>query len=189
MHAWKQPKCHTPLTILLSSFPHYHRADRERPAGTQWNGDRLLPEPLRPSPRQPHPKPLRHTAHASQPDTHTSSPPREPQLPAVEGSPCTWPWQRASIQATFSQLSTNGPPSVSVCLIFDTEMMRWRDSHSSSWTRLSLAPSLTIFLPWRREGDERVSHTPATIRPFYFLIETDCSNCCPASLWTSWSGT
>lgn len=175
--------------FLLPSFPNNHRANSERLAGTQWNGHWLLPEPLWRSPEQPHPQPLRHTAHAPQPHAHTSATPRKPQLPALEGTLSAWLWQRAGIQATFSQLSTNGPPSVSVCVQLDTEMLRWRDSHSSTGSCSLWLPHTHSFCgPEGGRGGKSVPHT-SDHSPILFSYRTDHSNCCPASLWTSWSGT
>lgn len=99
------------------------RADGQRPARTQRDGHRLLPEPLRPAPRRPPAQPLRHPPHAPQPHAHTSAGPREPQLPPLEG---------ATLRPATSPSSTIRPPPLprppclpvcsSPCRGADTEM-------------------------------------------------------------------
>lgn len=94
------------VSFLFSSTP--HRADRERPTRTQWNGHWLLSESLWHSSWHPHPRPLWHTPHASQPPTHTPTSPRKPQLPPLNGAPFVWLWQHAGPPGSIEP--ANSPP-------------------------------------------------------------------------------
>lgn len=141
-----------PLFFLPPS-PNCDRADSERPAGAQWNGHRILPEPLRPSPQQPHPQPLWHTTHASQPHAHTPTASRKPQLSALEGTlssgPLTACQHLGNIQPPFNQR-----PSLCLCVC---SIRYWHAEMEGQpqlfWTLLSLAPSLVpILLPRERKG-------------------------------------
>lgn len=120
--------------------------------------------------------------------THPHHPQRAPALcsrghtlqPAL--TTCQYP---GNLKPSFNQRP-------SFCLrVFDldAQMLRWTDSHSSSGRCSLWLPHSQYFCgPERGRGEKTVPHT-SDHSPILFSYRSDHSNCCPSSLWTSWSGT
>lgn len=128
------------------------------------------------SPRAPMTSPAAATSPATTTYCPCATAPRtRPRHPQKAPAPCSRgrslrPGSDSvpAYQATSSQLSTNGPPSVSVCVRLDTEMLRWRDSHSSSGPcSLWLPHSHSFCGP---EGGRGRKECPTHQRPFTHFI-------------------
>lgn len=118
------------------------RTHSECPAGTQRLGDWFLPEPLWPSSEQPHPKPLRHPAHAPQPHTHPAAPGKPSQFPAVEPRP--------EPTSTLQQAppASAGPPPVR---LFISSYLHLFPTYTHTHTWQDGYKCCKIFF-WRRNG-------------------------------------
>ncbi len=189
--------CHSSASVFLTYLSYFFPSFSPKLSQSQqWVSCRDPMEWPLVSPRAP----MTFPAAATSPATMTycpcvTAPRTQPRHPQKAPAPCSrGHFLHPALTACrhpgdFSQLSTNGPPSVSVCVQLDTEMLRWRDSHSSFGPcSLWLSHSHSFCVPEGGRGGKSVPHT-SDHSPILFSYRTDHSNCCPASLWTSWSGT
>lgn len=124
-----------------------------------------------------------------------TAPRTRPRHPQKAPAPCsrgdTLHQALTACSASTQPTALNPPPPhpVSVCVQVDTEMLSWRNSHSSPGPCSLWLPHWPSSCgPEGRRGGKSVPHT-SNHSSLLFSYSTNQRNCCTASLWTPWGGT